>query len=140
MKEKTNTASCRLNTDQMRLLDMKAREKGLPRSMYIKDVLLRSLEEDVEHINLLQSGLMHVQDELRKNNQKLEFFQQMFYSWLVNWFASNPKPENVSETFIKESIARRDAFAKNFAEDVFNDATELFEMMFAENVEHQIEG
>ena len=137
MTEKTNTAACRLNTDQMRLLDMKAREKGLPRSMYIKDVILRSLDEDVEHINILQAALMNVQDEIRKTNQKLEFFQQMFYSWLVNWFASNPKPDNVSETFIKESIARRDAFAKNFADAVYNDTTELFEMMFAENVENQ---
>ncbi len=141
MKETRNSsiASCRLNTDQLRLLDAKAAEEGLPRSMYIKHIILEYLDKDITHTNLLQASIMNVNTEIQKNTQKIEFFMQMFYSWLVNWFAANPKPEDVSETYIKESISRRDAFAKNFAEDIYNDSAELFESLFADSVESQTE-
>lgn len=140
MNEKgSNIASCRLNTDQIRRLDAKANEKGLPRSMMIKHIILEYLDRDIEHVNLIQASIMNLQDEVHKSSRKTEFFMQMFYSWLVNWFASNPRQENVSETFIQDSIARRDNFAKNFTEEIYNDATELFESLFADTVEHQKE-
>lgn len=137
MTTTSNTASCRLNTDQMRKLDAKAKEKGLPRSMLIKHIILEYLDKDIEHVNLIQASIMNLQNEVEKSSRKTEFFMQMFYSWLVNWFASNPRQENVSEAFIKDSISRRDNFAKNFTDEIYNDATELFESLFADNVENQ---
>lgn len=139
-KFNSNVASCRLNTDQIRKLDAKACEKGLPRSMMIKHIILEYLDRDIQHTNLIQASIMNLNDEIKKNSRKTEFFMQLFYSWLVNWFASNPKPEDVSETFIKDSITRRDNFAKNFTEEIWNDATELFESLVSDNVEHQSEG
>lgn len=136
---KTSTAACRLNTDQMRKLDRLAEDKGIPRSMMVKHIILEYLDRDIEHVNLIQASIMNLQDEVHKSSRKTEFFMQMFYSWLVNWFASNPRQENVSETFIQDSIARRDNFAKNFTEEIYNDATELFESLFADTVEHQKE-
>lgn len=135
----SNIASCRLNTDQIRRLDAKANEKGLPRSMMIKHIILEYLDKDIEHINLVQASIMNLQDEVHKSSRKTEFFMQMFYSWLVNWFASNPRQDNVSDTFLQDCISRRDSFAKNFTEEIYNDSTELFESLFADNVEHQKE-
>lgn len=135
----TSIASCRLNTDQMRRLDAKAKEKGLERAMLIKYIILEYLDKEIEHVNLMQAAITNVSEKIDKNSRKLEFFQQMFYSWLVNWFAVNPTPEDKSETFVKASIERRNAFAKNFSEDIFNDATELFEMLFADSAEEQSE-
>lgn len=138
-EQKSNVASCRLNTDQMRKLDAAATEKGLPRSMMIKHIILEYLDRDIQHVNLLQASIMNVNAEIQKNSRKTEFFMQLFYSWLVNWFASNPRPTDVSETFIKDSIARRDTFAKNFTDEIYNETTELFESLFADNIEHQKE-
>lgn len=138
-KVTTNTASCRLNTDQMRRLDAKAKEKGIERAMLIKYIILEYLDKDIEHANLMQAAITNVSDKIDKNSRKLEFFFQMFYSWLVNWFAVNPTPEDTSEAFINASIERRNVFAKNFSEDIYNDATELFESLYSDNVEEQEE-
>lgn len=131
----TSVASCRLNTDQMRRLDAKAKEKGLERSILIKHIILEYLDKDIEHINLMQASLMNIGEKIDKNSTKLEFFMQMFYSWLVNWFAVNPTPPDTSETFVNASIKRRDSFAQNFCDDIFNDATSLFENLYQNTVE-----
>ena len=135
----STVCSCRLNSDQIRRLDAKAMEKGLERSVLVKYIILEFLDKDIEHTNLLQSAITNVANLIEKNSRKQEFFQQLFYSWLVNWFAVNPTPSDTSEAFVKSTIERRNTFAKNFMEDIYNDATELYESLFADSVENQSE-
>lgn len=130
LSRKTNTASCRLNTDQMNRLDAKAKERGLPRSMLIKQIILDYLDEEIEHTNLIQQQLVNVMAKIDKNEKQVEFFQQMFYAWLVTWFGSHPKNENLTATQINSTLERRNTFINNFINGIFNEDELLYETLF----------
>lgn len=136
-EHKTSLASCRLNSEQMRRLDSKAKEKGIPRSMLIKHIILEYLDKDITHTNILQASMQKIIEKMNNVSEKQEFFQQMFYSFLVNWFASHPQINDDSESLLNSSIERRDNFAKNFINDIYNNSDQLYETLFANSVEDQ---
>lgn len=136
----TSIACTRLNTDQIRKLDLKASEKGLSRSVLVKHILLSYLDKETEHTNIIESALITVMEKLDRNSQKQELFQQLFFCFLSNWFLQHPKLEEKNiDVLAKSAAERRDAFVKGFISNFYNESGDLFDMLLASSNEKETE-
>lgn len=126
-KARSNQVACRLNTDQIELLDIKAKEKGLNRSLYVKSLIIDHLNKDIEDKNLLLSRIEKITEKLEQNELNVEFFIQYFNAFLTTWFYSHPKIEDDSnKTRSKQTLDRKETFDRNFMENIFDENVRMF--------------
>lgn len=126
-KARSNQVACRLNTDQIELLDIKAKEKGLNRSLYVKSLIIDHLNKDIEDKNLLLSRIEKITEKLEQNELNVEFFIQYFNAFLTTWFYSHPKIEDDSnKTRSKQTLDRKESFDRNFMENIFDENVRMF--------------
>ena len=58
-------------------------------------------------------------DKIEYIDAKQEFFQQLFYAWLANWFLTHPAMEEKDQKIIwKNSVARRNEFMDKFIANI----------------------
>ena len=133
---KTNICSFRLNRNQIDKLDFICTQKRIRRSVLIKNIVLDYLEDNTTNINLLEKNIISLREEQIKNNEKLEFFFQLFYNWLATWYASHPKISDENAQLIaNNAVKRRDAFSKLFMEELFMENSSLFETLYTRLLE-----
>lgn len=133
-----NTISTKLNETQLKLFKTKALEKNLTTSELLRQLIINYLDSEVTHENILQSQLVKVMDKIEYIDAKQEFFQQLFYAWLANWFLTHPAMEEKDQKIIwKNSVARRNEFMDKFIANIFNEDEELYEHLFANKVEDE---
>lgn len=137
--EKTNnTISTKLNDSQLKLFKIKAMEKNYSTSELLREIILKYLDKDMSHENLLQASMVNTMKKIDQLNDKTEFFQQLFYCWLSQWFLTHPKLEEKDQKIIiKNSIVRRNEFVSRFIGSVYDQNQELYEILFANKAENE---
>jgi hypothetical protein len=136
---KYSVVSTKLSTSQLNLFKAKAMEKNYSTSELLREIVLQYLDNDVCHENLLQSSMLKIMEKVDNLDAKHEFFEQLFYCWLAQWFLTHPKIEEDQKTIIKNSINRRNDFINSFIANVYNENEELYELLFANKVEEETE-
>lgn len=133
-----NTISTRLNDTQYKLFKIKAIEKNYTTSELLREIILKYLDKDMSHENLLQASMVNTMKKIDQLNDKTEFFQQLFYCWLSQWFLTHPKLEEKNQNIIiKNSIVRRNEFISRFISSVYDQNQELYEILFANKAENE---
>lgn len=133
-----NTISTRLNDTQYKLFKIKAIEKNYTTSELLREIILKYLDKDMSHENLLQASMVNTMKKIDQLNDKTEFFQQLFYCWLSQWFLTHPKLEEKNQNIIiKNSIVRRNEFISRFIGSVYDQNQELYEILFANKAENE---
>lgn len=133
-----NTIATRLNDTQYKLFKIKAIEKNYTTSELLREIILKYLDKDMSHENLLQASMVNTMKKIDQLNDKTEFFQQLFYCWLSQWFLTHPKLEEKNQNIIiKNSIVRRNEFISRFIGSVYDQNQELYEILFANKAENE---
>lgn len=137
--EKTisNILSARFNRDITRKFDIKAKEKGLTRSLLLRQIVIDYINKDITNENLLQASVTNLITKVNKQDSKLEFFMQFFYSWLAIWYRNHPQTEG-NESIKIQAIENRNKFAQTFSTQIFDEMEDLFDILYADNGEKHI--
>lgn len=136
---RSTTVATKLSNTELNLFKAKALEKNYTTSELLREIILKYLDNDVCHENLLQSSMLNLMKKIDVLASKQEFFEQLFYCWLAQWFLTHPKIEEDEKTIIKNSINRRNDFINSFIANVYNENEELYELLFANKVEEDTE-
>lgn len=134
-KNNGNIISARFNTDIIRKFDTKAQEKGLTRSLLLRQIVIDYINKDTINDNILQQTMTNLITHVKKQESKLEFFMQLFYSWLGIWYRNHPQVDNQEAKV--QAIENRNKFANTFATQIYDEMQELFDILYADNGEKQ---
>lgn len=139
-KSFSSSLSTRLNRDIKEAFESTAKEKGLNSSMLLKHIVISYLEnrkKDLEESSLIQAQLISLKEKINKLETKEEWFQQLFFCWMENWFAAHPKIEDEKQAILiaKSSRKRRDDFINAFNNAIYQDDKILYDTLFANAVE-----
>ena len=131
----SNIVSTRLTQDQKRKFEILANEKGLNVSILLKHIIneyITNHMSNLENNNLIHMQLINLRDDVKKLSVKEEWFEQLFYCWLENWFLSHPKIEDTENLILmaKNARNRRNEFIKKFNENVFNEDEIIYDRLF----------
>lgn len=131
----TVVITSRLSKDQIALLDVKAKQARVPRSTYIRDVLINHINDTDEKI--ITSALVQVLTKQKKTTTDLNFLIQYFNFWLGHYFASHPEaPEKDKKSVGAMGVARRNEFQKLFTNEIFTEDGAFFDTFIANNMEN----
>ena len=134
---KSTVVCTKLSNSELNLFKAKALEMNYSTSELLREIILKYLDNDVCHENILQSSILKVMQKVDALGAKQEFFEQLFYCWLAQWFLTHPKVEEDEKIIIKNSINRRNDFINSFITNVYNENEELYELLFANKVEEE---
>lgn len=136
MTENTITVSVRLSKKDANRLKNKAIENNMTKAILLKKIILDYLDKDITHTNILQEQMINLNEKIDKLDTKNEFFEQLFYTFLENWFAAHPRIDNSDNSILhKAAVNRRNEFIRIFISDIYNDNGELYDILFANHVE-----
>ena len=133
--QKGNVLTVRVNTDIVRKFDAKAKERGLTRSLLLRQVVIDYLNKNITNENILQQTMTNLISYVKKQDSKLEFFMQFFYAWLAIWYRNHPQTENKAAKI--QAIENRNKFAHAFSKEIYNDMQDLFDILYADNEEKE---
>ena len=134
---KSTVVCTKLSNSELNLFKAKALDMNYSTSALLREIILKYLDNDVCHENILQSSILKVMQKVDALGAKQEFFEQLFYCWLAQWFLTHPKVEEDEKIIIKNSINRRNDFINSFIANVYNENEELYELLFANKVEEE---
>ena len=131
--------STRLNLIQKKKLTGIAKSKGISTSLLLKHIIVSYLDEKediIESNAMLQMQLIDVKKEVQKIGVNQEWFEQLFYTWLENWFLSHPKiDESNAINLAKTARLRRDKFVDIFNTQLYNENKTLYDTLIANSIE-----
>jgi len=137
-KYKSCVVQTRLNQDYCNMLDIKASQHNLSRAVYVREVLIKHLEEGSE--NLIYKALENTQTTCNTLNTKMEFLTQLFNFWLGNYFLSHPSVDSSNAKALgDEAENRRKKFVNSFLQERFNSNGNFYDKCFADSVENEEE-
>ncbi len=132
--------SLRLPKDIVRKLDFKASEEGCSRTFYIKKLLVKHATEEETSENIVYSALNTLTETINRQNTETEYFRQLYLMFLTQWFYAHPMPARDSNSIEKiNAVKNKDLFIKNFNDTMYEEAGNLYDKLFANNIENQKE-
>lgn len=132
-KTKGNILTVRVNTDIARKFDAKAKERGLTRSLLLRQIVIDYINKNITNENILQQSVTTLISYVKKEDSKLDFFMQFFYAWLGIWYRNHPQVDSKEAKI--QAIENRNKFAHTFAKDIYDEMQDLFDILYADNEE-----
>lgn len=130
-KEKvTSVVTFRLNSDQLRLLDLQAAELGLERATFCRKVVVEYLKGS--DANLINAALLNLQKKQKDLDTKLEFLEQLFETFLQNYLTHTIDiPDSEKQIAAANGKAKFEMFINSFYSNLYNQNVSLFDRLNA---------
>lgn len=135
-KKGTTVIATRIPDKQVQLLDVKAHQRGLTRSTYVRDVLINHLNNTSEP--LIAESLVKILTTLKKLTGDVSFSNQLFHAWLGHYFSTHPEiPESEKKTIVTAALTKRDMFIEIFIKEIYTDNSSFFDRLLTKVMEKE---
>ena len=125
-----NMISIRFSNEQYQILQTLASQEKLSLTVYCRKILTGEIEKVINKDTIIQNEIHNLKNMINELTLRENFTSQLFHTFLINWFVSHPKVDNLSEKIAIDASNRLNEFDRYIINELFETDKSLYDELF----------